>query len=954
MEAVMNPLRKLEERGQSVWLDFLSREIIHNGELERLINEDGLAGITANPSIFEKAIGESNFYDADIERLVDAGRRPMTAIYEELAVADIRAAADMLRPVYERTGGRDGFVSLEVSPYLAMDTAATIAEARRLWQAVARENAFIKVPGTGPGLPAVRQLIAEGININITLMFSQRVYEDVVEAYLSALEERVARGAPIDRLASVASFFVSRIDSAVDKLLAKKIETAANDGERATLGDLRGKIAIANAKQAYQRYRRRLAGERWQRLAKLGARAQRLLWASTGTKNPQYSDVLYIEELIGPDTINTMPQKTMDAFRAHGQLRDSLTEDVEAAAETLAALERAGISLDEVTAALVVDGVQLFCDAFDQLLSAIAAKRRLILGAALNSQAMSLGQSLQSELARAQEKWRADASIRRLWRRDATLWTGRTESQWLGWLDIVDAQLRDTESLDSFARDVRAQAYRHVLLLGMGGSSLGAEVLGKSLGSAPGFPQLEILDSTNPQQIRTVESRVDLARTLFIVSSKSGTTLEPNILMDYFFAKLSDVVGSARAARQFVAITDPGSQLQKVAEERGFGRIFPGVPSIGGRYSVLSNFGMVPLAATGHDVHHFLEAARVMVTACGPDVPPAQNPGAQLGLAIGTLAARGRDKVTLVASPSVAEFGAWAEQLLAESTGKNGKGIVPADAEPLGEPSVYGAHRLFVYLRDAAHADAAQDSAMQAIEGAGHPVIRISLAGAEQLGQEFFRWQMATAIAGAVIGVDPFDQPDVEASKVATRELTDAYEKRGSLPAETAVFRANGIALFADEGNERALRQAGAGSSLESWLGAHFARIHDGDYFAILAYVERDDSHLRPLQELRAVVRDGKHVATCLGFGPRFLHSTGQVYKGGPNSGVFLGITADDGSDVAIPGRNASFGVVEAAQARGDFRVLAERGRRVLRAHIGRDLDAGLAEIGAAARRVLE
>jgi transaldolase/glucose-6-phosphate isomerase len=953
MEAVMNPLRKLEERGQSVWLDFLSREIIHNGELERLIQDDGLSGITANPSIFEKAIGESSYYDADIERLVDAGRRPMTAIYEELAVADIRAAADMLRPGYEKTGGRDSFVSLEVSPYLAMDTAATIAEARRLWQAVARENAFIKVPGTGPGLPAIRQLIAEGININITLLFSQRVYEEVVEAYLSGLEERVTRGAPIDRIASVASFFVSRIDSAVDKLLDKKIEATANDEERAGLAQLRGKIAIANARQAYQRYQRHFAGERWQRLAKLGARTQRLLWASTGTKNPQYSDVLYVEELIGPDTINTMPQKTMDAFRAHGRLRDSLTEDVEAAADRLAALERAGISLDEVTAALVVDGVRLFSESFNQLLGAIAAKRRLILGAALNSQAMSLGDPLQSEVAHTQEKWRAGGNIRRLWRKDAKLWTGRTESEWLGWLDVVDAELQHLEPLEDFARDVRAQNYSHVLLLGMGGSSLGAEVLGKSLGSVGGFPRLEVLDSTNPQQIRTLEERIDPARTLFIVSSKSGTTLEPNILMEYFFANLTDAVGGDRAARQFVAITDPGSQLQKVAEERRFGRIFPGVPSIGGRYSVLSNFGMVPLAATGHDVHRFLEAARVMVTACGPDVPPAQNPGAQLGLAIGVLASRGRDKLTLVASPSIAEFGAWAEQLLAESTGKNGKGVIPAAAEPLGEPSAYGAHRLFVYLRDAAHADAAQDGAMQAIEDAGHPVVRIGIASAEQLGQEFFRWQMATAVAGAVIGVDPFDQPDVEASKIATRELTEAYEKRGSLPGETAVFRANGIALFADEGNERALRQAGAGDSLESWLGAHFARIHDGDYVAVLAYVERNDSHLKSLQKLRAAVRDSKHVATCLGFGPRFLHSTGQIYKGGPNSGVFLGITADGDGDVAIPGRKASFGVVEAAQARGDFRVLAERGRRVLRAHIGRDLEAGLAEIGAAARRAL-
>jgi transaldolase/glucose-6-phosphate isomerase len=953
METAMNPLRALAEKGQSVWLDFLSRDIIENGQLKRLIDDDGLSGITSNPSIFEKAIGESDSYDDEIKRLVGKGETALGTIYERLVVADIAAAADMLRPLYDKTEGQHGFVSLEVSPYLAMDTAGTVAEARRLWAAVGRDNIFIKVPATKPGIPAIRQLLAEGLNINITLLFSQQVYEEVVEAFLSALEERAAAGKPVDRIASVASFFVSRIDTVVDKQLDDAAVRASGEAERATLTGLRGKAAIANAKLAYQRWQKRFSGARWERLKKLGARPQQLLWASTGTKNPAYSDVLYIEELIGPETVNTMPEKTMDAFRDHGKVPDSLTAGVDAAAQTVAAIERAGISLDAVTAKLVDDGVTLFSDSFDKLNGALAEKRRRILGKALDEQTLALAEPLKQPLGKAAEVWRTQGNIRRLWSEDASLWTKHDEAGWLGWLDVVDAQLRDMPSLKEFAAEVQAQGFSDVLLLDMGGSSLGPEVLAASLGSAKGFPRLHVLDSTDPQQVKSFENKIDLNRTLFVVSSKSGSTLEPNVLMDYFLGKASEAIGATDAARHFVAITDPGSHLEKVAKQKGFHRVFHGIPSIGGRYSVLSPFGIVPLAAIGHDVRAFLESALVMVRSCGPEVPPAQNPGVELGLTIGVLALRGHDKVTVIGSPSIASFGAWAEQLLAESTGKNGKGVIPIDGEPLGEPSVYDAHRLFIYLRDAAHPDASQDKAMTALERAGQPVVRIGLAAADLIAQEFFRFEIATAVAGVVIGINPFDQPDVEASKVETRQLTDAYEKTGALATDTPIFKQNGIALYTDERNAQALRQAGANSTLESWLGAHLGRIHDGDYFAILAYLDRDDAHMQPLQNLRTAVRDAKHVATCLQFGPRFLHSTGQAYKGGPNSGVFLQVTADSAEDVKIPGRKASFGVIESAQARGDFRVLEQRGRRVLRAHLAHDSEAGLAELNKAARSAL-
>ena len=575
------------------------------------------------------------------------------------------------------------------------------------------------------------------------------------------------------------------------------------------------------------------------------------------------------------------------------------------------------------------------------------------MGDTINGQTIALPPQLADKLALAQQAWRSRENTQRLWSKDASLWTGRDEGAWLGWLDIVGDELRDAAQLRGFGHELRDSGFSDVLLLGMGGSSLGPEVLAKSLGSAPGYPKLHVLDSTDPDQVRRFESGIDVARTAFIVSSKSGTTLEPNVLMDYFFARVSDAIGDA-AGRNFVAITDPGSQLQKTAEDRGFRHVFFGVPSIGGRFSVLSKFGLVPLAASGHDVRTFLELAAAMAKACGPKAPPAENPGVSLGLTIGVLALNGRDKLTVLASPSIAAFGAWIEQLVAESTGKKGRGVIPIADEPLGDVSAYGTDRLFVYLRDEGQPDAAQDNAADALERGGHPLVRIRLHSPAAIAQEFFRFEIATAVAGAILGINPFDQPDVEASKVATRAVTEAFEKTGALPRETPAFEKNGVALYTDPDNAEKLRKLGAAATLESWLKAHFARLNSGDYFALIAYLDATAARLTALQSLRATIRDRTHAATCLQFGPRFLHSTGQAYKGGPNTGVFLQITAQPMLDLAVPGRRASFGVIEAAQAAGDFRVLAECGRRVLRAHIAADVDRGIAAIAAAVRLALQ
>jgi transaldolase / glucose-6-phosphate isomerase len=945
-----NPLLRLHDLGQAVWLDFLSRRFIAEGGLRTLIKDDGLAGVTSNPSIFEKAIAGSSDYDSSMKATENESDCDVMALYEQLAIEDIQHAADALRPVYDRTERKDGYVSLEVSPYLAMSTEQTIAEARRLWRAVSRDNLMIKVPGTKPGLPAIRQLIGEGININVTLLFSQLVYEDVVEAYLSGLERLIGQGGDPAKMASVASFFVSRIDVAVDKLLEKRLSEINDVEHRTALSGLQGKIAIANAKLAYQRYKRLFAGPRWEKLKAAGARPQRLLWASTGTKNPAYSDVLYVEELIGAETVNTMPPATMDAFRDHGKVRASLAENVDEAEERMAALQRAGISIDEVTDQLVEEGVRLFANAFDELLGAVSRKRAAMLGAKLNDQSVTLAPDLEKTVSDSLESWRRDGNVRRLWAGDAHLWTGSDESKWLGWLTIVDEQRKGIDELSRVADISQGQAFSHILLLGMGGSSLGPEVLAETFGRQENRPELLVLDSTDPAQIRTFASKIDPARTLYIVSSKSGSTLEPNILKQYFFELAKRAVDPAQVGSRFIAITDPGSKLQKIAEHDRFRYTAFGTPTIGGRYSVLSHFGMVPAATMGLDVGRLLSATQKMVRSCEASAPPADNPGVVLGTILGVSGKSGRDKVTIVASPGIADFGAWLEQLLAESTGKHGKGLIPVDAEPLGAPDVYGNDRIFVYLRLVNESDAAQDDAVAALERAGNPIVRIGVTDRYSIGQEFFRWEMATAVAGAILGINPFDQPDVEASKEKTRELTAAYERTGRLPPEEPLLEESGLTIFVSEKDNKVFKDA---KTLAKCLATHFGTLRSGDYCALLAYVERNDEHRDALQDIRVLIRDRKRVATCLGFGPRFLHSTGQVYKGGPNTGVFLQITCDDPADLPVPGQKYTFGVVKAAQARGDFAVLAERGRRLLRIHLGGHVAGGLATLRNAVQQAL-
>ncbi|TMF29783.1 MAG: bifunctional transaldolase/phosoglucose isomerase [Chloroflexi bacterium] len=912
-----NPLFELYEAGTSVWLDYIRRSLMTSGELKRMIEEDAVVGMTSNPTIFEKAIGGSSDYDDALRDLVHAGV-PDEEIMLSLIIEDIKLAADVLKPVYEQTKHKDGYVSIEVLPRVADDTQGTIAMAHDLYDRVGRPNIFIKIPATDAGLPAIEQCIADGVNINITLMFSVKVYEDVAHAFLRGLQRRMKDGHPVD-VASVASFFVSRVDTAVDKLLEQKIAAATDPAERGRLQKLMGKAAVANAKMAYQAFVRIFNGPEFADLRGAGASVQRCLWASTGTKNPSYSDVMYIEELIGPETVNTMPQQTMMAFKEHGEVRPSLLENVEGARQVLRDLAAAGIDMDKVTSDLRVDGVKLFADSIDKLLEEIANKKRQLQQGSVGAHEAQLG-ALDNAVSTRLGQLERTAVVRRIAEKDAGLWKSNGSAQTeirerLGWLQVADRMEERVPDLEALRKELVGEGFTDVVLMGMGGSSLAPEVFRQTFGAPRGALDVHVLDTTDPAAISALEKAIDLRKTVFIVASKSGTTLETLSHYRYFWQRAGQKGG------QFIAITDPGTSLADEASRRGFRRTFLNPPDIGGRYSALSYFGLVPAALGGVDVAGLLDRAATMVQACSPSVPAAENPGAWLGAVFAEAAKVGRDKITIVAPPAIQSFGVWAEQLIAESTGKEGKGLVPVADEALGAAQVYGHDRLFVRL---ALPGDDEPSALAALAKAGHPVVTLKLSDPLAIGAEFFRWEYAIAVAGAILGINVFDQPNVQEAKDLTRKVLS-------------------------EGNPptvgQGIRWAGqSGATLEAAIQSLLGQVRAGDYVALLAFIAPSPEQDRALNAIRLAIRDGHRVATTVGYGPRYLHSTGQLHKGGPNTGIFIQLVGDDPQDVPIPGEKFSFGVLKQAQALGDFQALRNHGRRVLRVQMA-DVAQGLAKV---------
>jgi transaldolase/glucose-6-phosphate isomerase len=924
--------------GQSIWYDNIRRAMLSTGDLRKKIEEDDLRGVTSNPTIFEKAITGSTDYDEQLRTLVQAGKG-VDEIYEDLVVEDITSAADALKPVYDKTDGLDGYISLEVNPKLAYDTQGTIDEATRLFERVGRRNVMIKIPAAQEGLPAIEESIYRGINVNITMIFSLENYEQVAEAFIKGLERRAAEGKSVDHIASVASFFVSRVDTAIDADLEYKARHASTPEEKARLEGLCGRAAVANAKLAYEKYRQIFHGERFAALRAKGAQTQRCLWASTGTKNPKYSDVLYVDNLIGPETVNTVPPATYTAIRDHGRVALTLEEGLDECRTLIAELAELGIDLKAVTEKLQRDGLAAFVGSFDTLVESIESKRDALLSGINERVSASLGKYADAVSAAIREAEKGDV-MRRVWRKDAALWKSEEEHQKiirnsLGWLNVADVLIGVEDDLVAFADRLREKGYKHVVLNGMGGSSLAPEVLRRTFGRREGFPELLVLDSTDPDTVAEFRERVDPAQTLFVVSSKSGTTTEPLMFYRYWYGEVGKV--KENPGENFLAVTDPGTKMEADATRDKFKRVFLNPPDIGGRYSALSYFGMVPAALMGLDIKKLLDRAERVMHACSQVVPASENPGARLGAIIGECAKAGRDKLTIVADPKVESFGLWVEQLIAESTGKEGKGVVPVAGEPLAAPSAYGDDRLFVSIA-VGKPDSETESKLKALEAAGHPVVYRTLNDAYDLGEEFFLWEIAAAVAGWRLGINPFDQPNVQESKDATKELLDAFKRDGKLQEQAVLASGGGLTVYGDEAARAALGAEGVPGLFK----AHLGRVKPGDYVALLDYFEESEDAEGLVQQIRTHLRDATRCATTTGYGPRFLHSTGQLHKGGPDSGVFIQVTAADARDVEIPGEPFTFSTLKEAQALGDFRSLATRGRRAVRVEIGSDVTAGL------------
>ncbi len=913
----MTNIKKLSTLGQSIWYDNISRELLDSGEFEQLLDA-GVVGVTSNPSIFENAIGKTSNYDGAIAKISTASMND-EAVYEHLAVADIQRTCELLEPIYRATQKLDGYVSLEVSPYLANDTDATVEAARRLWNWVDKKNLMIKVPATPAGIPAIRTLIGEGINVNVTLLFSIEAYEAVAMAYIEGLEEH-QKHCKLNHVASVASFFVSRVDAMVDK----KLEEQGNS-------DLQGKIGIANAKAAYASFKKIFSGERWEKLADAGAMVQRPLWASTGTKNPSYPDTLYVDGLIGPHTVNTVPPATLDNFLDHGTVDKTLVGLDEAQAE-LDALEEAGVSLKAVTDQLLDEGVTKFAQAFDGLLASVAAKRAKLApakapdaGKWTGMLSASLG-SLKPALNVAAAEIRDGDIVNRIWAKDHTVWQeDPTEvANRLGWLDSPTTMQAAVGRINKLRDKLKADGITDVILMGMGGSSLAPEVFMNVYGG-DGI-RLHTLDSTDGNRILELEKKLDLTKTVGIVATKSGGTVETLSFFKYFFNKISSLVGEEEAGSHFVAITDPGSKLEALAEEHHFRDIFINDPNIGGRYSALSFFGMVPAGVVGVDVNKLLKrASNAADNSADGGVTSGKNISVLLGAIMGEAAKQGKDKLTLICSPALKNFGDWVEQLIAESTGKNGLGILPITGEKPGAPEVYGDDQLFAYLR--LEGDHTHDAAVKALMAAGHPVVMLRMRDLYDLGHQFMFWMMATAVAGERLGIQPFDQPNVESAKILARSMVAEYMDKGVLPApKTTTVSAGSLIGF-------------------------MATAKPGDYISIQAYLHPTAETDELLSQLRLKLRDKYNLATTVGYGPRFLHSTGQLHKGDGGNGMFIQLISSGAQDAGIPdeaGDDASamsFNVLKNAQALGDAAALVENDRRLIVFDLGDDVVGGLKKL---------
>ena len=917
----MNKNQKLFNMGQSLWYDNIQRGLIESGELKRMIDAGEIYGITSNPSIFMNAIAKSNEYDAAIQPMALADWSP-EAIFWQLAVEDIRSAADLLAGVYEKTNGSDGYISLEVDPTLANDTDATIKEAQRLWDWVNRPNLCVKIPATKEGLPAIRASIAAGINVNVTLLFSPQRYEEVIDAYLSGLEDRLAAGHPIDHIHSVASVFVSRIDGMVDPLLREYADQKDPLSEIAF--SYLGKVAVANSRYCYKLYKDKFSSPRFETLEAKGAHLQRPLWASTGLKDPSYSLTKYVDELIAPNTVNTANPTTLNAYQESGSLAYAIEGLEDEAQALLQQVEKFGIDLANVYQTLEQDGVKAFADSFAELLAVIDTRKK-----EMQAQVFSLAGPTADKVAHLE----SINAAQRMADIDPTLWTQDPDGQKeikirLGWLDSPFTSMELLPDLQRLAQEVTADGYTHCILLGMGGSSLAPEVMRLTLGmgviDGKAGLDLAILDSTDPDQVQASMERAPLEKTLVVVASKSGSTAEVHAFMEYYWQQMQSNL-ETDAGRHFVVITDPGSSLVPIAEERGYRAIMYADPNVGGRFSAMTSFGLVPAALMGLDVADLLTRAQSMAQQCSPETPAGRNPGLVLGALIGSASLLGRDKLGIITDPAFASLGSWLEQLIAESSGKEGKGIVPVDNEPVIIPPASEQDRLYVYI----NYDGTRQGAVTKLRSLGHPVLTIAVPETRDLLAEFYRWEIAISYASMLLEVNTFDQPNVQLSKTLTKDYIKAYHQQGSLDLGSVIWENEEAIVYGDS----AFDFSGA-DDLNALISQYVSRAKEGDYVAINAYLPRNAATTAKMENLRESIAQQTRRAVTLGFGPRFQHSTGQLHKGGKNNILLLYITKDPATDFEVPGQDISFATLEMAQALGDMQANLNVGRRAIRVHL--------------------
>ena len=914
----MSITEKIQIIGQSLWYDNIERQKLKDGSIAGMISSGKIKGITSNPSIFQKAIASSKDYDLSLKPMAWSGMESKE-IFWQLAIEDIKQATDLFAPVYASTSGNDGYVSIEVDPLLAYDTDGTIEDAKKLWHLIRRPNLMIKIPATKEGIPAVRQAIADGINVNVTLIFSIERYAEVIEAYISGLEDRVRTGLPIDRIASVASFFVSRMDTKIDGLLEEQLHDGKISSDE--FENLSGKAAIANARLAYQLFLEKFSAERFQKIKAAGGRVQRPLWASTSTKNLKYRDVIYVEELIAPDSVNTVPPNTLDAFMKHGVVETTIFKDLDPARALFGQLEARGILEKTVTDELENEGVSAFSKAYLSLLETVEQRRK--------SAVEELGYLSPIVIQQVQELVRANFKDR-FFDKDPSLWTDDPKGQIeirnrMNWVSTPYDAINALPDHQNLGRELVENGFTHAVLLGMGGSSLAPEVISKIVkrtdtANESGL-KFRILDSTDPEQVASITINNPIDKTIFIVASKSGTTGEINAFLDYFWDQVKTIRPDG-PGKQFIAITDPGTRLAKLAEERGFRAVFLADPLVGGRNSALTTFGIVPAAVMGINLEKFIHQAVNMAEECKQEKSLQSNPGFVLGAIIGTAARVGRNKLTLLTNSEWCSFGDWLEQLVAESSGKDGKGILPVVNEPVLDGSKYTPDRLFVHLSN----DSEETEFLKQLRLAGHPVITLRVDDKEDLAGQFYLWEIAVATACSVIGVNSFDQPDVQDAKVRTIAGLEEYRKNGNFEdvVPSAAYPRAKILTYLPETIEKR-------GSLMRLIGSYIEHnLEHAQFIAINAFLPRNDGNEELLQAFRRRLAQKYHLPTTLGFGPRFLHSTGQFHKGGPNTGVFILLTAQRNTDIPIPGQGVSFGVFQRAQAIGDLHALQAKNRKVL------------------------